>query len=200
MRDGWYSDDRDLVKWGALAYLVGRERLRSVVQVAMYRASKRPTLETGSGEIAISEHVWTHFRDVRAIEALGRAAGFHVSIIDAPFASRNRAAYFETVAAELRSMPDGKAVLLDPDTGFEPTTPSANHVTLADIQTTWDTLAEGDWLLLYQHRWRRTNWQEDARAKFLAATGASGVELLRASSRPSDVILLAAPKTRVGDA
>ena len=195
MRDGWYSDDRDLLKWATLTHLADREQLRSVVQVAMFRPSKRMTIETASGPIGIPDLVWSHFRDIRGISPLGEAAGLKISIIDAPFAAQNRVAYFTYVAKALRDMPDAKAVLLDPDTGFEPQNPNSKHVTAADVRTTWDALAEQDWLLLYQHRWHQTQWKEDAKAKFASACGVPNVETFQASKMPSDVILLAAHKT-----
>jgi hypothetical protein len=194
MRDGWYSDGRDLLKWAALAHLANREQLRAVVQVAMFRPSKRPTLETGLGTIAIPEAVWAHFRDILSVRGLGAIGGFDVSVFDAPFASNGRAAYFDVVAETLRKMPDSKAVLLDPDTGFEPGVRNAKHVTAKDVRVTWDALGERDWLLLYQHRWRHVQWKEDAVARFRDACGGATVEVFRASATPSDVILLAARK------
>jgi hypothetical protein len=196
MRDGWYSDDRDLVKWAALAHLVHREHLGAVVQVTMFRPSKRPTLETASGQIEVPEAVWSHFRDLRAVRDLGEKAGFQVSVIDATFASKSRRAYFSLVSDALRGMRKAKAVLLDPDTGFEPGKASAKHVTADDVGVMWDALAEQDWLLLYQHRWRQATWKEDATRRFADACGTPTVEVFRASGKPSDVILLAARKGR----
>ena len=175
MRDGWYADGRDLIKWSALAHLVQRERLRSVVQVAMFRASKRPTIETATGQVEVPAELWAHFRDVQGIRSLGASAGFEVFIIDELFSARNRVAYFGKVAEQLRQVPEGKAVLLDPDTGFEPRKPNAKHVTEPDIRAIWATLIAQDWLLLYQHQWRQTDWKAVATAKFAAACGGCSV-------------------------
>jgi len=194
MRDSWYSDDRDLVKWGAVVYLATREQLGAVVQVAMFRPGKRVTLDTKSGMITVPEPVWAHFRDLRGIRALGEAVGLEISIIDDEFASKQRAVYFKRVAEGLRRVRGPKVVLLDPDTGFEPGKPNANHVTSSDLRTTWDALGAGDWLLLYQHRWRDTRWKEDATSKFRRACGGADVEMFRASGSPSDVVLLGARK------
>jgi hypothetical protein len=194
MRDSWYSDDRDLVKWAALVHLATREQLRAVVQVAMFRPGKRVTLDTVSGVITVPEAVWAHFRDLRSIRALGEAVGLEISIIDDRFASKHRVVYFKRVAEALRRMLGPKAVLLDPDTGFEPGKPNAKHITGGDLRTTWDALGAGDWLLLYQHRWRDTRWKEDARSKFRGACDGADVEMFRASGSPGDVILLGARK------
>ena len=37
MRDQWYGDKRDMVKWAALLHLAQRERLSAILQVALYR-------------------------------------------------------------------------------------------------------------------------------------------------------------------
>jgi hypothetical protein len=105
MRDSWYSDDRDVVKWGGLVHLATREQLGAVVQVAMFRPGKRVTLDTMSGVIAVPEAVWAHFRDLRGIRVLGEAVGLEISIIDEPFASNQRGVYFKRVAETLRRVP-----------------------------------------------------------------------------------------------
>jgi hypothetical protein len=130
------------------------------------------------------------------VAQLGEAAGFTVVVYDRLFAHKDRAAYFAGVAQELMRIDGSKAVLLDPDTGLEPATASAEHVTVDDVRATWNALAEGDWLLLYQHRWRDTGWKQSAESRFAAACGGAHVELYQASAKPSDVILLAARKER----
>lgn len=200
MRDSWYSDDRDLVKWAALIHLATREQLRAIVQVAMFRLGKRLSLKTASGTVAVPEAVWTHFRDLRRIRGLGGPAGFEISVIDEPFVSRDRVGYFNRVAEKLRQMSGSKAVLLDPDTGFEPGKPNAKHVTSSDVRTIWNALSAGDWLLLYQHRWRDIEWKDHAKSRFAETCSASEVEVFQASASPSDVILLGARKVVPSDA
>src|SRR5271169_3122065 len=40
MRDRWYGDNRDLVKWATLLHLAHTNRVGTILQVAMYRADK----------------------------------------------------------------------------------------------------------------------------------------------------------------
>ena len=197
MRDNWYSDARDLVKWAALVHIAKREQLRAIVQVAMFRPGKRLTIETGSGRVEIPQGVWAHFRDLRGIQTLGRTVGVEISVIDEPFAAKDRGPYFGRVVEALQRISGSKAVLLDPDTGFEPDQPNANHVTGGDVRAIWNALGAGDWLLLYQHRWRDKQWISHANSKFAGVCGGTNVEVFRASASPSDVILLGACKSQV---
>ena len=200
MRDTWYSDARDLLKWGALIHLATRERLSTIIQVAMFRPGKRPTLENRSGTSEIPEVVWAHFRDLNGIQALGRTAGVEITVIDDPFGAKSRAKYFERVAARLQETSGSRAVLLDPDTGFEPGKVTAKHVTGDDVRMVWKALGVGDWLLLYQHRWRNKDWINQANSKFVRVCREAEVELFRATKSPSDVILLGARKIELSDA
>lgn len=194
MQDIWYGDDRDLVKWAALVHLAVREHLCVIVQVALFRRGERPTLKTKSGPLVIPERVWTHFCQLRNIRTLGKSYGLKIRVIEDTFDHKARRNYFSRVAGILRRMKFPKAVLLDPDTGLKPREAKAKHVTRDEICTTWSTLAKGDWLILYQHRWRDKRWRTVARERFASACGGSEVEVIRALTRPRDVIFLAARK------
>ena len=37
MRDWWYGDKRDIVKWGAILVLARKQSINTVLQVALYR-------------------------------------------------------------------------------------------------------------------------------------------------------------------
>lgn len=41
MRDIWYSDNRDLVKWGVLAHIARTQFLKTIVQVPYWRQEMR---------------------------------------------------------------------------------------------------------------------------------------------------------------
>ena len=51
MKDTWYGDNRDIVKWGTLAHLAARESIKTIVQIPYLRPGDRPPLQTGSGEL-----------------------------------------------------------------------------------------------------------------------------------------------------
>lgn len=192
MRSKWYADPRDVVKWGSLVHLARREKLTTIVQVAMFVEEPAMGLRAGRTAVDLPEPVWQHFRDLRSIKGLERGAGVKIIVHDAPFEPSARKEYFNRAAERLRHISGSKAVLLDPDTGLARTRPSCRHVSVAEVRVVWEALRRDDWLLLYQHAWRLQGWEQEAKTRFATACGASGVERFRASEQPRDVIVLAA--------
>lgn len=193
MRDTWYADQRDLVKWGTLAHLAERHSLAAIVQVAYLRSGERNALLSGDGEVPIPRAVWSFFRDVRAVRDLGRLLHREIIVIDEPFRPRRRQQYREAVVESLRSIEGRKIVLLDPDTGIAPAKPSGKHATAEDIAAVWEVLQPGDWIAVYQHRSRSKTWKQDARERFAAVCG-DAVCQFAAPKIASDVLFLAEQK------
>lgn len=189
MKDTWYADQRDLVKWGTLAYLAERHSLAAIVQVAYLRSGKRPPLSNGTGEVPISPVVWAFFRDVAAVRNLGKLLQRSIVVINEPFVPQRRRQYREAVVAALRWVESPKIVLLDPDTGISPSKPSGKHITTDDLTAIWGVLRSGDWLAVYQHRFRSKSWKEQSRQKFAQVCG-NTVQLYEAPKIASDVVLL----------
>lgn len=193
MQDSWYADQRDLVKWGTLAHLAERHDLAAIVQVAYLRRGERPSLEDGSAKVPISPAVWAFFRDVGAIRGLADKLKCRIVLLDDTFVPRQRKKYRQSVLAAVRGVEGPKIVLLDPDTGIAASRATAKHVTSEDIAAVWEILDPGDWLAVYQHRYRDKRWREDARDRLAAVCG-TRVDLLGASDIASDVVFLAARK------
>ena len=194
MKDTWYGDRRDLVKWGVLVHLARREKVGRIVQVAFLREGERHPLQTDRGEARIPEEVWAHFRSVTSIEALGRSTGLEIETLTRPFDGTQRANYVRWVADCLRERREKKVVLLDPDTGIEPRNVRTEHVKAAEVRCMWKALVPGDWLVLYQHRWRDDSWRETAREKFRQACGTDEVETFSAKGVAGDVAFFATKK------
>jgi len=195
MRDTWYGDQRDLVKWGTLAHLAERESL-DVVQVPFLRLGPRPPLQNRNTESAISPQVWAFFRDVQAVQALGDRLGRRIIVVDCIFEPGHREEYRQQVVTELAGRPQKKVVLLDPDTGIEPERATPKHATVEDVKAVWEVLKQGDWLVLYQHARRRKDWREEALSKFRSACLTEGREMFSAPGIAPDVIFMAVPKGR----
>ncbi|MGQ0523581.1 MAG: hypothetical protein ACT4P8_07985 [Betaproteobacteria bacterium] len=195
MKDTWYADQRDLVKWGTLAHLAERHGLATIVQVAYLRPGARGVLSNGSGEVPISPAVWSFFRNVTAIRGLGERLQRQIVVVDAPFVPQRRRQYRQAVIESVRTVAGSKIVLLDPDTGIAPAKPSGKHVTTEDISAVWDILLAGDWLAVYQHQSRDRAWKQNARDKFSAVCG-DDIELFSAPTIAADVVFLAARKPR----
>jgi hypothetical protein len=64
LKDTWYGDNRDIVKWGTLAHLAQQESIKTIVQVPYLRAGLRSLLETKTGAVHIDSQVWDFFRSV----------------------------------------------------------------------------------------------------------------------------------------
>ena len=195
MRDTWYGDKRDLVKWGTMAHLTEREAIDLIVQVPYLRPGQRPPLHTPNGPADIQPAVWKFFRNVPAVEALGATLGRRVIVISDEFKPRNRDLYRRLVTDRLTSLPQRKVVLLDPDTGLTPSKAAAEHVSEADVQAIWSSLRDGDWLVLYQHASRSKGWREEGRSRYARLCGVGAVEMFTAPKIASDVTLFAAKKT-----
>jgi hypothetical protein len=195
VKDMWYGDRRDLVKWGTLVHLARSEQIRTVIQVAFLR-TERPTLQTGQDEVEIAQEVWQHLRDVNLIRGLGEKTGLDIVVFDREFDPKGRREYIREVADLLKSRSEKKVVLLDPDTGIEPKKAGPTHVKVVEIQELWEVLSQGDWLVLYQHASRKANWCECMRAKFAKACGVKEEEVKTFEAREIawDVAFFAANK------
>jgi hypothetical protein len=183
------------VKWGTLAHIAERERLQLIVQVPYPRRGPRPSLRTSDREVAIQPAVWDFFRDLSAVEELGKTLGRKVVVIPDIFDPRQRQRYNQAVIDRLGSLPAPKVVLLDPDTGLASGRPSAKHVTPADVQVIWNAINRDDWLVLYQHASRTKTWRTDARRRFAAICGVQECEEFTAPDISWDVVFLAVRKS-----
>jgi fatty acid-binding protein DegV len=81
-------------------------------------------------------------------------------------------------------------VFLDPDTGIEPETAKAEHVTVADMREIWSELHAGDILAVYQHADRSGSWQQDRAMKLSEACGGAKVEVIQGRAVAQDIAVL----------
>ena len=172
MRDQWYGDNRDLVKWGTLFLLARKFRAKTIVQIAYYRPSTWGQLEIDGKPHDVPQEVFKHFRNLGNIEEL--RAGPQIKVLMAPFDDRGR--YMtEVLKAIAAKGPDPKIVFLDPDTGLEPRNPSMDHVLESEVKEIWDRLQPWDVLVFYQHKTNR-NGQPWIEPKMKQLSGAIGVD------------------------
>ncbi len=181
MRDQWYGDKRDVVKWATLVHLAQSLGIRHILQVAYLRPSKLPaTLKTRDGSARIPVAVLDHFRSINAIAHLAHETDLCIDVMDDPFetsAECPRRAdvgreYTERVVRKLRSC-DGWPVIvfLDPDTGIAVSKAAFEHVAADETRAIYDALKPGDVLVLYQHAHRKPDWRVRTRRAFAAAIG-----------------------------
>ena len=70
MRDKWYSDNRDLIKWSVLLLLARRAGVDRIIQIALLNPSDFGQIEIDGEPHQIPSEVLSHFRDLRNITGL----------------------------------------------------------------------------------------------------------------------------------
>lgn len=166
MRDLWYGDNRDLVKWGVLLELAQRYRAKHILQVLYQRPSTWGRLEVDGEQVDLSPVVLHHFRSTASISAIRCAA--QVDILSDTFADRS--GYLQIVLDRIRVRPQLPGIVfLDPDTGLEPPGKAGpEHVLESELADIWLALSHGDVLVFYQHQTNRSGapWIEPKKMQF----------------------------------
>ena len=151
MKDKWYADKRDLVKWSVLTHLAKRFSATQILQVAYYRPDIYADIEIEGKPHAIPAEVINHFRRITNITGLKGDVPIHV--YDKVFA--NRQEYLRGVRKHISSFGAPHIIVfLDPDTGLEPTKPGLEHVLKGEVSAIWQDMKKGDVLVFYQHELR----------------------------------------------
>src|SRR5712692_1657244 len=121
MRNQWYGDHRDLVKWGTLLELARNEQLRFILQIAYLRPDEDiPVIASERGDATVAKEVLQHFRDIHQIAGLAALADLKIEVFDRPFEAKSRQEYTAQVMERVRSSNrDGWIIFLDPDTGLK---------------------------------------------------------------------------------
>jgi hypothetical protein len=212
MRDQWYGDNRDLVKWGGLLELVRRHSAKHVLQVLYLRPNDEwGRLDIDGDKVDLPEAVIRHFRRATAVCAIDCSA--QVEVIQENFENRNE--YLQIVLRRIRwrtNLPG--IVFLDPDTGLEPPrhdrrdgsarkrrVASPTHVLESELARIWNEMRAGDVLVFYQHQTNRsgTPWIEPKKAQFeqALAIDAGSAGMMRAVEIARDVAFFFVEKSKV---
>jgi len=174
VRDIYYGDKRDLIKWGVLLRLAGTTDAQRILQVAYYRPSNFSPIIIDGEPNDVPKEVLAHFRDLRSIGSI--VSRPRVTVFDQLFEDRD--AYLQEVVALVSAMAHERClVFLDPDTGLEPKSkPGLQHVLGREARAIWETMKRDDLFVFYQHQTNRTGlpWIEKKREQL---TGALGVRL-----------------------
>lgn len=194
MQTQWYGDKRDVVKWATLIHLCKEQGLGIIVQVPFLNdAEFSHKLCINKQPQQFPKSVWSHFRDLKHIEELGRHKNLDIHIIDGQFKHAEREAYINKVCETVgRYVEFPKAVFLDPDTGIAPQKPDARHVMIGEIEKVWRRLKRGDWLVLYQHALRKKDWRTTQRKKFARVCGDVPVRTYDCGTMAHDVVFFCA--------
>ena len=190
MRDIWYADKRDLVKWSVLHYLAEENEIRQILQVAYFRESTYGQVKIDDQELGLPSAVLSHFRDIRQIKNLGGRA--QIQVLTDLFSDRK--SYMKKVISFISQYKNEKCIVfLDPDTGLEPlNAANLNHVLDDEAKAIWEEMKQGDLLVLYQHQTNRRGqpWKEEKRQQFISALGVPNhaVKIAEAENVANDVV------------
>lgn len=178
MRDDFFGDKQDMVKWALLRIAATRFGYSLIVQVLMLRPGSLQRVSIGEIESDVPDDVFRMLRNLHVAEQ--GFDGVQVKVFDREF-SGERVSFFDALIDYLKTRdPEPGVVFLDPDTGLRDNYPSFGHVTSGEVRRVWDTLQRKDCLALYQHNTNRKGrpWIEDKRSDFAAAVGVKDQSVL----------------------
>jgi hypothetical protein len=195
MRDKWYGDNRDLVKWSVLFRLAEMYQGTRILQLAFYQQSEFPRITIDGREYDIPKEVAAHFRKIQNITSI--KSTIPVSVFDEIIL--DRAAYLKSALEFLSTFKELRhVVFLDPDIGLEPLRFGPEHVLDSETRTIWNALRTGDLFAFYQHKTNRSGqpWIEPKQAQLAKAIGLcpDAIKIARSESIAADVIILFTPK------
>ena len=208
MRNEWYGDKRDFLKWPTLLYLAKREGIRRIFHVAM-RTDTKPTcpvitclngarVNCEDITVQVADHFHQH-NDLNGIKAVGKHFGVDIVVRSEAFTHANRGGYFAKILAEIQKHQCPTVWFFDPDTGIEPQKSRANHkhVKLAELSNAFQRIPGGDYLACYQHapRGKKQGWQKQPRLRLSQQLGVDETEVeVFVTDYAKDVIILAVRK------
>ena len=191
MRDRWYGDHRDLIKWGGLLEIARLHKSQHILQVAYYRKCLWERIEVGDKLVDIAPDVMRHFRNVSQIEKLGGEVS--IGVVSESFDDRGK--YLQIVLSAVKAI--GKSpriVFFDPDTGLEPLSEKSGptHTLESELAEIWKSLSQGDVLALYQHQTNRAGkpWVEEKQSQFERVLHVSSKIVRAAEPRSKDFAAL----------
>jgi hypothetical protein len=192
MRNQFYGDRKDVLKWSHALRLAGAEKV--VLYVVMHRPNKGShgcdfgsVAEADSGVAVFSQQERKKFGlgAPRRLEDVTRLLPGRIKLVYNRYEHRERKAYFEAVRKRLthRQKDERFVVLLDPDNGISGKCSKSEHVCKEELLTTWSAMVPGDALIVYQHQFRDREWVSKRKSALAEAIGCDEI----CCSRDEDV-------------
>ena len=206
MKNRWYGDVKDHVKWQSLLQIARAARVGRIFYIAMRTEDLQvgnlvSSLEGGPEVDAdIRAGVNNYFRSYNVIELirpLGAVFGIQIEVETRRFTNGNRGDYFAYVVRRIRASDERTVWFFDPDTGMETAGGDVTvaHVALEELAGAFEAMPRGDWLVCFQNSWRDGDWRTQARQRFAVCLGIGLDQVdVYASQNPRGVIMLAARK------
>lgn len=185
MKEQWYGDSRDLIKWSVLLHIAEKCSASKILQIAYLRPSKYNQIMLSDKEIYdMPLSIRAHFRNLKSIESID--AGTNIEVFSEPFNEQDRGTYLEGIIQFISEFSKERCIVfLDPDTGLQPQKrPNGEHILCGEVRDVWNSLKEHDILVFYQHKTNRNGspWIEDKRIQLAKAIGVKADDLGVASS------------------
>jgi hypothetical protein len=182
MRDQFYGDRKDVLKWTLALRLAGTEK--RVLYVVMYRPCKgshgcdfRTFQSADSRVVVFFEEERKRFQSgvPRCVRDITRLLPGRIELIDGKYEHRERKGYFDAVRNPLIGRGNGERyiILLDPDNGISGKCSKSEHVCADELSAMRSAMVPGDVLLVYQHRFRDKGWASKRQEALVLATKVS---------------------------
>lgn len=174
MRNEFYADRKDVIKWSFLLRKASGRRI-------LYAAMLRPDVGKHGNDF---EHYSNALPEVVAFFELERSAispgsprnlgrirklSPTIDLFSKSYEHRLRSAYFEELTMQIDGCPT--LLFLDPDNGIAGKCWRGVHVCPDSLKTSWGALHRGDELAVYQHQFRDRQWREKRRRAFAESIG-----------------------------
>ena len=192
MRNIWFGDNRDIVKWSTLLHVADHYNLKHILQICFLNSQDFPPVIIDGREFQVPGPIIQFFRDVN--NAKNICSNVTISIFDEPF--NDRAVYLAHAINFISNYNSPKCVFLDPDTGLAPSKANRTHVTNTDVHKIWQSeyMNIGDMLVIYQHQTNRNGkaWIEEKQLQMATAieVDVSKIKIAKGSKIAHDVVFL----------
>ena len=197
MKDKWYADNRDLIKWSVLINLAQNHQAKRILQIAYFRPCEFSNIEIEDRLLKLPKEVISHFRDIRNITEM--RTDFHIDVLYEEFKDREK--YQKAIVEYISSYPEEKCIVfLDPDTGLQPQKSKLGleHVSNGEVREIWEHIKKGDIFVFYQHQTNRNGrpWVDEKREQLSKAANipVESVKIAHGRSIAKDVVFFYAVK------
>jgi len=195
VREYYFSDHRDLIKWSVLLHLVREHKLKTIVWTPYLRPEDElHSFHFPNEPVPVTNNVWDFFRGIQRIKKLLEREGVVVKIIEEMFNHTKRTACSDNLRRHLNGCARSLLLFLDPDTGLEPSVAKKVHVTKCGVKRAWSDLRRGDWLVLYQHARREKGWINTVRGQLKEICEGVDVDVAHSKKIAKDVPFLCVGK------
>jgi hypothetical protein len=147
--------------------------IKEILWVLFYTEPNWADLYFNEKPVTLKQTVVKHFKSVQNIKKLGKLESVDIIIHDKEFKNNARETYIDNLITRYKNLKRTKIVFLDPDNGLASRSVQYKHVTSDNIKKIWRELRQKDWLVLYQHSIRESNWRQHKRKQFACACGCS---------------------------